>query len=82
MRPDVSTQIQRECIIDGTSVLARLPYPSTQPRRLAVASEVATMNFAHTLDVGGGTASVRISRLIEDRILIHFAFSKLLLRRS
>ncbi|KAL7777655.1 hypothetical protein CFE70_004322 [Pyrenophora teres f. teres 0-1] len=35
-------------IIDGTSVLARLPYPSTQPRRLAVASEVATMNFVRT----------------------------------
>ncbi|KAF2130129.1 hypothetical protein P153DRAFT_231335 [Dothidotthia symphoricarpi CBS 119687] len=30
---------------DGTSVLARLPYPSTLPRRLAVASEVATMDF-------------------------------------
>jgi hypothetical protein len=29
----------------GTSVLARLPYPSTLPRRLAVASEVATMDF-------------------------------------
>jgi hypothetical protein len=33
------------CMKDGTSVLARLPYPSTLPRRLAVASEVATMNF-------------------------------------
>jgi hypothetical protein len=31
---------------DGTSVLARMPYPSTLPRRLAVASEVATMDFA------------------------------------
>ncbi len=30
---------------DGTSVVARLPYPSTLPRRLAVASEVATMGF-------------------------------------
>ncbi|KAH7410486.1 kinase-like domain-containing protein [Phaeosphaeria sp. MPI-PUGE-AT-0046c] len=30
---------------DGTSILARLPYPSTRPRRLAVASEVATMDF-------------------------------------
>lgn len=30
---------------DGTCVLARLPYPSTLPRRLAVASEVATMDF-------------------------------------
>jgi aminoglycoside phosphotransferase (APT) family kinase protein len=33
---------------DGTSVLARLPYPSTLPRRLAVASEVATMDFVRT----------------------------------
>ncbi|KAH7128505.1 kinase-like domain-containing protein [Dendryphion nanum] len=30
---------------DGSSVLARLPYPSTLPRRLAVASEVATLSF-------------------------------------
>lgn len=30
---------------DGMSVLARLPYPSTFPRHLAVASEVATMDF-------------------------------------
>ncbi|KAH7087401.1 kinase-like domain-containing protein [Paraphoma chrysanthemicola] len=30
---------------DGTSILARLPYPSTLPRRLAVASEVATIEF-------------------------------------
>jgi len=30
---------------DGTSILARLPYPSTLPRRLAMASEVATMDF-------------------------------------
>ncbi|KAL5115273.1 hypothetical protein ACEQ8H_006865 [Pleosporales sp. CAS-2024a] len=30
---------------DGSSVLARLPYPSTLPRRLAVASEVATLAF-------------------------------------
>ncbi|OSS53226.1 hypothetical protein B5807_01856 [Epicoccum nigrum] len=30
---------------DGTCVLARLPYPSTLPRRLAVASEVATIDF-------------------------------------
>jgi hypothetical protein len=33
------------CMEDGASVLARLPYPSTSPRRLAVASEVATMDF-------------------------------------
>jgi hypothetical protein len=31
---------------DGKSILARLPYPSTMPRRLAVASEVATLAFA------------------------------------
>lgn len=30
---------------DETSVIAKLPYPSTLPRRLAVASEVATMDF-------------------------------------
>lgn len=30
---------------DGSSILARLPYPSTLPRRLAVASEVATLAF-------------------------------------
>lgn len=28
---------------DGFQLIARLPYPSTQPKRLAVASEVATM---------------------------------------
>jgi hypothetical protein len=33
------------CMKDGSSVIARLPYPSTSPRRLAVASEVATMDF-------------------------------------
>ena len=30
---------------DETSIIARIPYPSTLPRRLAVASEVATMDF-------------------------------------
>ena len=30
---------------DGSSILARLPYPSTVPRRLSVASEVATLDF-------------------------------------
>jgi hypothetical protein len=30
---------------DGSSTLARLPYPSTLPRHLAVASEVATVAF-------------------------------------
>lgn len=28
---------------DGFQLIARLPYPSTQPKRLATASEVATM---------------------------------------
>ncbi|KAF2733756.1 hypothetical protein EJ04DRAFT_605135 [Polyplosphaeria fusca] len=32
-------------IKDGSCILARLPYPSTLPRRLAVASEVATLDF-------------------------------------
>lgn len=32
---------------DGTTILARLPYPSTLPCRLAVASEVATIDFVH-----------------------------------
>jgi hypothetical protein len=36
---------------DGTSVLARMPYPSTLPRRLAVASEVATMDFVRAHDI-------------------------------
>ena len=30
---------------DGASILARLPYPLTVPRRLAVASEVATLDL-------------------------------------
>lgn len=30
---------------DNTQILARLPYPSTVPKRLAVASEVATLNL-------------------------------------
>jgi hypothetical protein len=36
---------------DGTSVLARMPYPSTLPRHLAVASEVATMDFVRAHDI-------------------------------
>lgn len=38
---------------DDTQILARLPYPSTEPRRLAVASEVATLSLlrAHGLPV-------------------------------
>lgn len=31
-------------VSDGTSILARLPYPSTQPKQLAIASEVATID--------------------------------------
>jgi len=30
---------------DGSEVLARLPYPSTKPNRLAIASEVATLDL-------------------------------------
>nr|POE47122.1 altered inheritance of mitochondria protein 9, mitochondrial [Quercus suber] len=33
---------------DGVQLVARLPYPSTQPKRLAVASEVATMDLARS----------------------------------
>ncbi|PSN60403.1 hypothetical protein BS50DRAFT_604702 [Corynespora cassiicola Philippines] len=33
---------------DGSSIIARLPYHSTVPRRLAVASEVATMDFVRS----------------------------------
>ena len=32
-------------IRNGTQILARLPYPSTHPKRYAVASEVATLDF-------------------------------------
>ncbi|GLA27970.1 phosphotransferase family protein [Aspergillus phoenicis ATCC 13157] len=40
-------------MLDNTQVLARLPYPSTEPRQLAVASEVATLALlrAHGLPV-------------------------------
>ncbi|KAI9042367.1 phosphotransferase family protein [Aspergillus affinis] len=40
-------------MLDGTEVLARLPYPSTEPGRLVVASEVATLALlrAHSLPV-------------------------------
>ena len=33
---------------DGFKLIARLPYPSTQPKRLAVASEVATMDLVRS----------------------------------
>lgn len=33
---------------DGLQVIARLPYPSTQPKRLAVASEVTTMDLVRS----------------------------------
>lgn len=36
---------------DGSSILARLPYPSTLPRRLSVASEVATLAFIRAHDI-------------------------------
>jgi len=38
-------------MIDGSSILARLPYPSTLPLRLAVASEVATLDFVRAQGV-------------------------------
>ncbi|PKY03497.1 phosphotransferase family protein [Aspergillus campestris IBT 28561] len=40
-------------MVDNSQVLARLPYPSTEPKRLAVASEVATLALlrAHGLPV-------------------------------
>ncbi|QVM06336.1 hypothetical protein D8B26_001048 [Coccidioides posadasii str. Silveira] len=36
---------------DGLSLLARLPYPSTMPQRLAVASEVATLAFVRACGI-------------------------------
>lgn len=33
---------------DGFQLIARLPYPMTQPKRLAVASEVATMDLVRS----------------------------------
>lgn len=33
---------------DGTEVLARLPYPSTKPKRFAIASEVATLELVRS----------------------------------
>ncbi|KAF2437966.1 kinase-like protein [Karstenula rhodostoma CBS 690.94] len=36
---------------DGSSILARLPYPSTVPQHLAVASEVATLDFVRAQGV-------------------------------
>ncbi|KAJ5570042.1 uncharacterized protein N7459_009472 [Penicillium hispanicum] len=40
-------------MLDDTQILARLPYPATEPRRLAVASEVATLTLlrSHGLPV-------------------------------
>ncbi|KAL4921972.1 hypothetical protein BDW62DRAFT_218539 [Aspergillus aurantiobrunneus] len=34
-------------MVDDTKILARLPYPSTEPKALAVASEVATLALLH-----------------------------------
>ncbi|RMZ77403.1 hypothetical protein DV738_g4429, partial [Chaetothyriales sp. CBS 135597] len=36
---------------DGSEVIARLPYPSTQPHRLAMASEVATLDLVRAAGV-------------------------------
>lgn len=36
---------------DGVQVIARLPYPTTHPKKLAVASEVATMDLVRSHDV-------------------------------
>lgn len=40
-------------MVDNTQIIARLPYPSSEPRQLAVASEVATLALlrAHGLPV-------------------------------
>ncbi|CAG8957905.1 hypothetical protein HYFRA_00000246 [Hymenoscyphus fraxineus] len=40
-----------EITIDGISVIARLPYPSTYPKHLTVASEVATINLVRSYGV-------------------------------
>ncbi|KAF4620166.1 hypothetical protein G7Y89_g14650 [Cudoniella acicularis] len=37
-----------ELSIDGCSVIARLPYPSTYPKHFSVASEVATMELVRS----------------------------------
>ncbi|KAI4960759.1 hypothetical protein J4E86_002384 [Alternaria arbusti] len=61
---------------DGSSVLARLPYPSTLPRRLAVASEVATLDFLRTngipvprvLDYSTGENAVGVEYMLMERL--------------
>ncbi|KAI4696051.1 uncharacterized protein J4E88_000223 [Alternaria novae-zelandiae] len=61
---------------DGSSVLARLPYASTLPRRLAVASEVATLDFLRTkgipvprvLDYSTGENSVGVEYMLIERL--------------
>jgi len=61
---------------DGSSVLARLPYPSTAPRRLAVASEVATLDFLRTngisvprvLDYSIGENAVGVEYMLMERL--------------
>ena len=40
-----------EVSIDGISVIARLPYPSTYPKHFTVASEVATINLLRSYGV-------------------------------
>ncbi|KAI4652080.1 hypothetical protein J4E93_002277 [Alternaria ventricosa] len=60
---------------DDSSVLARLPYPATLPRRLAVASEVATLDFLRTngipvprvLDYSTGENSVGVEYMLMER---------------
>lgn len=36
---------------DGSEVLARLPYPSTQPKRCAIASEVVTLELVRSYSI-------------------------------
>ena len=38
-------------MVDDTRVIARLPYPSTYPKRFAVASEVATLNLIRSKEI-------------------------------
>lgn len=51
---------------DGIRLVARLPYPSTQPKRLAVASEVAAMDLArsHAIPVPKITATQPMQRFL------------------
>lgn len=61
---------------DGSSVLARLPFPATLPRRLAVASEVATLDFLRAkgipvprvLDYSIGENAVGVEYMLMERL--------------